>query len=173
MQKIARQQAPRRIMSEGDQSIGSTGTDEFVDSNVGAPRVPEAATTAGYAPEKPKFGGLRETGTNTLTPWVGGKPKADFTELEEASPTFIQATQYRPTSITARTKGQHYRTTGLEPKFKRDGDIQAFQRLVMDHLEDYGMDTITYLKDPGNPKKVITVIKEHGKFNLKKGMQGR
>ena len=134
-----------------DDSAGSTGTTE---SGERAPRDPEtmgydptaeeeddidveipqasggtgASTATPYKPKEPKFGGITKTSTDTYQPWTGGKPKADWTELETKKPLAIQPTQYRPTSITSQAKGQYYRTQGLEPKFGREGDIQAFQR---------------------------------------------
>ena len=158
-------------MSGDTSSAGSTGSDEFVDtSNVGAPRVQEAAETAGlqYRPKMPKMGGVKETGPDTQTPWTGGKPKADWSELENKIPVSIQPTQFRPTSITSQAKARYYRTTGIETKLTRDGNIQAFQRSVLEHLEEHGLDTITYLKDPGDSSKVISVITDHGRFNHKK-----
>ena len=125
----------------------------------------------GFKPRKPKFGGLRKTGTDLYTAWTGGKPKADWSELKTTKPKFIQPTQFRPSSIAARAKGQHYRTTGLTTKFGRDGNLQNFQRQVFEHLEDNGLDTITYLKDPGDHKKVISAVTDYGKFNIDKGIK--
>jgi len=56
-------------------------------------------TAKPFKPKEPKFGGLTEVGTDIWAPWTGGKPKADWSELEENSPTTIIATQYRSTSI--------------------------------------------------------------------------
>ena len=141
---------------------------EYEDINVGAPRVPDqTAQTVGsqFSPVRPKMGGLRETGPETTTPWTGGKPKADWSGLENNKPESIQPTQYRPTSVSAQAKGRYYRTLGLDTKLTRDGDILAFQREVQDHLEDHGLDTNAYLKDPGDSSKVILIIMEHGRFN--------
>jgi len=89
-------------MSDEEASTGTTGTEEIGETNVGVPRA-HAATTAGsqFIPERPKFGGIKETGPDTFTPWTGGKPKADFTGLEEPDPKSIRATQFRPSSISS------------------------------------------------------------------------
>jgi hypothetical protein len=130
-----------------------------------------ATTTAPAMPKKPKFGGLKLTSMGIYTPWTGGKPKADWTELETRTPASIQPTQYRPDSYSSQAKGQYFRTEGLKTKFSRGGNVLAFQRDVFDHLEDHGLDTTTYLKDPGDPTQMVSTVTDHGRFNMDKGIQ--
>ena len=47
-----------------------------------------------FTPTKPKFGNLKQTGPTQWEPWTGGKPKADWTGLEDENPTMIQAKQF-------------------------------------------------------------------------------
>jgi len=46
-----------------------------------------------------------------------------------------------------------------------------FQHDVMEHLEDHGLDTVSYVPDPSNPKEVVSVITDHGRFNLEEGSE--
>ena len=157
-------------MTEEDTSGGSTKP-ELVDINVeasGMPEDTEEPVGSMYSPKKPKHGGLKETGPDTKTAWCGGKPRADYSGLEEENPTTIQPTQYRPNSISGQAKARWYRTMGLTTKLTRDGDILGFERDTIDHLEDHGLDTITYLKDQGDASKVISVVSNHGRFNHSK-----
>ena len=56
-------------------------------------------------------------------------------------------------------------------KFTRDSDLIAFQCQVMDKLEKYGMDMITYLPNPADKTKLVSVITDHGWFTLKEGVK--
>ena len=106
-----------------------------------------------FMPEKPKFGDVTEVGTDTWAAWTGGRPKADWSELEDTQPLSIDPNQYRSTSISSQAKSQYYRTKGFEVKFTRDSDLQTFQKKTLEHLEQYGLDTITHLQDPTDEEK--------------------
>ena len=101
-----------------------------------------------FNPTEPKFGGLNKVDSSKWAAWTGGKPKADWTGLETPSPTYIDAKQYRPTSISSQSKAQYYRVEGLTPKFGRDKDLQVFQRKILEKLVDYGMDTVSFTPAP-------------------------
>ena len=122
--------------------------------------------TAVFKPTTPRFGGVEEVEARNWAAWTGGKPKPDWTGLE-VDPSAIEPTQYRPSSITGKTKSQIHRVKGLEKKFSRGSDLQVFERKVLEHLTQHGMDTISYLKDPTNSSDVVSVVSEHARFNLK------
>lgn len=61
----------------------------------------------------------------------------------------------------------HYRTMGITPKFARNSDLLTFQKMVMDHLTQHGMDTITYLVDPVDKSNTVTIVSKHAQFTLK------
>ena len=67
--------------------------------------------------------------------------------LEDPNPA-IQPNWYRPTSVQGLTKSQYYRTEGLETKMTKEGDLIAFQRLVLAKLEKYGMNTYPTQRTP-------------------------
>ena len=43
----------------------------------------------------------------------------------------------------------------------------TFQRKVMKHLVEHGLDTITYLPDPADKYEMISVVSDHARFNHK------
>ena len=110
------------------------------------------------------MGGLERVGPTDWVPWVGGKPNMPWTGLQNP-PTSVEPQQFRPQSVGSSSKAKHYRTNGLEKKFSRKDDLLTFQRQVMKHLEDYGMDTITYLEDPQSSNEMVSVISDHAKFS--------
>jgi len=97
--------------------------------------------TAVFKPTTPRFGGVKEVEARNWAVWTGGKPKPDWTGLEVPDPLAIKPTQYRPSSITGKTKSQIYRVKGLEKKFSRGSNLQVFERKVFEHLTQHGMDT--------------------------------
>ena len=125
--------------------------------------------TTDYKPDKPILGDVARTGKNTWTAWVGGKPKPDWSGLEDGHPAFIAPTQYRHHSMSSEAKAQAYRVKGLEHKFTRDGDLARFQKEVSKHLIKHGMDTVAYTTNPAKKEEVIFVIDNHGLFSLKRG----
>ena len=133
------------------------------------PTVPVMTTV--YQPTKPKMGGVEKQSDSSFTAWTGGQPNPKWLGLKDPTPSTIMATQYRPTSIGSATKGQHYRTLGVEPKFTRKTDLLTFQKKFMDHLKQHGMDTITYLSDPGNVLQTVSVVNQHAQFTLKEAMK--
>ena len=48
-----------------------------------------ATSITSFKPKKPKFGGIKQVGTDTWAVWTGGKPQNDYLELENTDPTEI------------------------------------------------------------------------------------
>ena len=125
-------------------------------------------TTTGmnnFIPDKPTMGGLEQIGQEHYATWTGGKPNTMWSALEDPNPPDIEPTQYRPTSVSSAAKQQHYRITGLITKFTKDSNLLTFQRDVTDHLNNYGMDTITYLPNPQDSSMMISILTDHAKFD--------
>ena len=120
--------------------------------------------SAPFVPPKPTMGGLKKISDDDWIVWVGGKPSISWVTLAKPNPAAIEATQYRPLSISSSAKAAHYRTTGLKEKFNRNTSILMFQKEVMDHLTSHGMDTITYLPDPSDKTKMVSIITDHDRF---------
>ena len=124
-----------------------------------------------YKPDTPKYGGLTQSGPDYWVPWTGGKPKEDWSGLEKPDPVTTNPNQYRVTSITSSAKSRVYRIKGLEHKLSRTGDLQLFQRKIMDHLVEFGLDTVTYMVDPTEGNRVVSVIDHHSRFEVKEGVK--
>ena len=94
---------------------------------------PKVAGTT-FKPKTPIMGGLLEVALDTYAPWTGGKPKPNWSGLENPKPGVVEPKQHRPTSISSATKSQYYRTLGMESKFSKDKDLLTFQRKVENTL---------------------------------------
>ena len=176
-------QAEEEEVSSG--TVSEEGIDEDILESVRASEeildealVSEKSEDAGAQPSrktykatKPNMGGLCKGEYGDWIAWVGGKPDKDWKGLEEPKPRNIQTGQKRSPRLSDQHKGEYRRRTGLEPCFKREDDLQMFQRQVIDHFEECGLDTITYLPDPGDTSKMISVVTDHGRFNTKKAVQ--
>ena len=124
-----------------------------------------------FRPTTPKFGGIVQVSATEYVAWTGGKPKADFSELENTNPSPIKPNQHRGNSIASRAKQQAYCIAGMETKFNRNGDLLTFQKKIEKHFEQYGLDTITYMVDPSDPTKVVSVLDAHSRFNKSDGVR--
>ena len=154
----AESQSTTSTPREGSDPSMSTEPTVPTTGDAGGPTATVTSTTS-FKPKKPKFGGIKQIGTDTWAAWTGGKPKNDYSELENTNPTEIQPNQYRATSVSAQAKSQSYRRQGLDPKFSKGDDLLLFQTNVMSHLKDHGLDTITYIADPTNLKENVSIIK--------------
>ena len=130
----------------------------------------DAKSDKSFIPPIPIMGGARRQGNEVITPWTGGKPNKGWNGLSEATPKAVHPTQFRPISIGSSTKAQHYRTSGMTPKFSRKHDLLTFQRKLMEHFESYGMDTVTYLPDPTDSQEMVSVVDHHARFTLKEAI---
>lgn len=113
-------------------------------------------------PNSPKFGGLG--GPNVDVPWLGGKPKVDFSGSTRVTPR-------SPLCFVPRDpeKGmKHYKdkTGGQLKKFQR-GDatysLASFADDAKRHMELYGLDTVFYMVDPGT-KELVDIFTSHSRF---------
>ena len=127
---------------------------------------PSAGATTAFRPTSPKHGGVEQVGPDTFAAWTGGKPMADWSGLVNPTPSTIAPNQYRGTSVASRAKSQAYRVMGMDTKFARNGNLLTFQKKVMKHFIQYGLDAITYLTDPTDPTNVVSVLEAHSRFNL-------
>ena len=92
------------------------------------------ASASAQAPTKPNLGGLLPFGTDPAVPWVGGKPKSDWSGLDASVTSPLHSGQYRATSLGGSQKTHAYRTRGLEAKFKRNDNLRNFENRVWTHL---------------------------------------
>jgi hypothetical protein len=124
------------------------------------------ATSPDVTPVTPTMGGLSQLTKNESSLWTGGKPKPDWSGLEGNPQSYTSPNQLRPVSVTASQKGYNHRKAGMATKFKRGDDVYDFQKKVWEHFTDNGLDTVAHLQDPGNPSRMMNVVKEHPRFTL-------
>ena len=120
-------------------------------------------------PIDPIMGKYFETieGSGIWNARLGGKPKGNWSGLDPTANiagTVGSAFRYRPLNPSSDQKGQAYRSKGLSTKFKQGSSVLDFQKLVWDHLEKHGLDTIAYLQDPQDPDKVLSAVTDHPKY---------
>jgi hypothetical protein len=128
-------------------------------------------------PAKPKMGSVIQVGSEFVAV-VGGKPKADWSGLqqeEEPASSAVSPMRHRTASTGI---GYLQRTTGLVPAFavRAGSDFGAFAEKVQRHLDRTGMDTIAYVPDPSDPRRVVSCVTDHARFDpsvMREVLQGR
>ena len=103
-------------------------------------------------------------GSNSYYMVFGGKPKADWSGIEDKSTRTMSDLCFRSMDPVAGQKSTFYRTKGISTKFDSKHSLTDFQRSVWDHLVKYGLDTISYLPDPRDPTKVLCTVNNHAQF---------
>ena len=95
-------------------------------------------------PMKPIMGGLVQIKSDTFA------PNSDWTDLKSSTA--------EPSSFCEQNKG-------LDINFSNEkGDLFSFQCKLLHHLQDMGMDSIMYLKDLGDPTKMVNLLMDHTQF---------
>jgi hypothetical protein len=118
-------------------------------------------------PTEPNNGGVLSNSEGKWDIWIGGKPKYDWSGLDiNATTTFELPNQLHSIHASSAQKGYNYHKTRLEIKFGHNDDLTSFQDAVMDHLIDTGMDSISYLSDPKDATKMISIITSHSCFTI-------
>ena len=133
---------------------------------VGTAGPPTSMTTA-VTPKKPIMGGIVQLTKDEWAAWTGGKPQASWSGLDSSAvDNYDSPNQLRPASSASSTKGYNLRKEGLADKFKRSDDLTIFQRKVLAHLQDTGMDTIAYLPNPIEPSKMIHIVTDYARYSI-------
>ena len=126
-------------------------------------------TTSPGGMTQPTMGGSVKVSPTEESMWTGGVPFCDWSGLDTSVPASTMNTspnQLRPMHVGNSTKGYNLRRTGLTEKFKRNGDLTEFSTDVFKHFRNYGMDTITYVPDPRDSNKMLSVVKEHPRLTV-------
>jgi hypothetical protein len=121
-----------------------------------------------FKPLEPKIGGLIQVSHREWCAWTGGQPKADWSELNGSAPSKPNEDfQLRPSSPGSSQKSTAQREVGLlVAKHKRDAHLLDFAEIVETYLQRNGLDSITYLPNPQDPSKMISIIQHYSKFEL-------
>ena len=114
------------------------------------------------------MGAVLQTDVDKFVAVVGGKPKPDWSGLEEPiTSSVVEGTRHRPTGTSPSAKGQERRRKGQEPAFKIGANLKDFIENVEKHLEETGMDTIAYVQDPADPNRVSSCVADYPRFNTR------
>jgi len=125
-----------------------------------------ATSAPSFKPAVPTMGALEQTSSTDFCPWVGGKPKADWSGLEATTPTRKYDGQLRPTSPGSAQKSTAYRSTGIDSPFAKGDNFLDFIAEIWDLMQMRGLDTIAYLQDPTDPTKMISILEYHSRYTL-------
>ena len=99
--------------------------------------------------------------------WTGGKPKHDWSGFDgSASPSNTNPNQLRPSGVSSQQKSYRARTASLEEKLKPGDAIKPFADRLWTKLQDFGLDTITYVPDPQDPTKMVSVLEDYPRISL-------
>ena len=128
-----------------------------------------STTTTGTSPmctvfwqTKPIMGGLVQIKSDNFAAWTGETPNADSTHLKISTAEPQQSSQIHPMLDNS---SFHEWSKGLDTKFSKEkGYLFSFQHNLLHHFQDMGMDTITYLKDPGDLTKMVNLLTDHTWF---------
>ena len=154
------------------QPTTATGTISTVatgDSNVSDTVAPPPTDYDANKPPKPIMGDLVALSKTEWSAWTGGKPIYTWTGLDPSARIYhTSPNQLRPPLASSAQKGYNYRRTGLtkDLQFHPKSDLAVFQNAIWKHLRNTGMDTISYLPDPEDPTKMVSVVTNHARFTL-------
>jgi hypothetical protein len=129
---------------------------------------PLPATSSSYIqPPKPIMGGLLQSTYGEFGPWTGGRPLYDWSGLDSMWVTKSKSpNQLHPTSSSGAQKSYNYHQKGLKTSFDRSSDLSVFQTALLKKLQDTGLDTITYIPHPKDPKDMISILQYYASFTL-------
>jgi hypothetical protein len=98
---------------------------------------------------------------------LGESPNPAGLASKTAPPPTSLPTNFAPLILPQPRKDiANYRKKGLDTKFSKTNDLALFQKQVLKHLVDCGMDLIAYVEDPANSSVMSNVIKEYTRFTL-------
>ena len=112
-----------------------------------------------FKPPQPHMGGIIQIKHDAFAAWTGGVPLADWSGLADPSKDkFRQSSQLR---LLTDESGQEERSKGFDDKFEKDHDLFKFQRRLLERYKLRGLDSVTYLLDPSDNKKMINILTNH------------
>jgi hypothetical protein len=113
------------------------------------------------------MGGLLQSTHGEFEPWTGGRPLYDWSGLDSTWVTKSKSpNQLHPTGSHGAQKSYNYRQKGLKTSFDRGSDLSVFQTALLKKLQDTGLDTITYMPHPKDPKDMVSILQYYASFTL-------
>ncbi len=122
----------------------------------------QMTTSSFLIPTAPKMGDIVQITSTKYSAWTGGKPKVYWCGLDDAALMEYESPHLlHPASVYSQQKVYNTHKVGLLEKIEKGGDVVAVQTNVLKHLQDTGMDAISYLPNPQDPTTMINVIENH------------
>ena len=90
-----------------------------------------------HVPPTPRMGGMHIIPSGEHVAWTGGKPNRCWTMLANppaAGSPPSSPEKYRSSSVGSAQKSRNYRTKGLDPKFKKNDNLQVFRDRIWSHF---------------------------------------
>jgi hypothetical protein len=113
------------------------------------------------------MGGLLQSTYGEFEPWTGERPLYDRSGLDTTWVTKSKSpNQLHPISSTGAQKSYNYCQKGLKTLFDCSSDLSVFQTALLKKLKDTGLDTITYMLHPKDPKDMVSVLQYDASFTL-------
>ena len=109
-----------------------------------------------FWPMKPTMGSLVQIKSDTYVAWMGGIPNSDQTDLK-ISPSSPPRSAPCLMTLVSMSRAKVW----MSKLSKQKGDLFSFQHKLLWHFPHMGMDTITYLKDPEDPTKMVNLLMDH------------
>ena len=117
----------------------------------------------------PLMGDVFENGTANAAAWTGGKPKADWTGLEDPARGMFSPNCIRNAKTGEKVKTYNFRIAAPLQKFAVGDDtfdIAAYTKVVLDHMNDTGMDTVMHIASQMDATTMVNIIKNNEQVTL-------
>ena len=98
-----------------------------------------------HVPPTPHRGGMHTIHSGEHVAWPGRKPNRRWTMLANpptAGSPLSSPEKYHSSSMGSAQKSRNYCTKGLDPKFKKNDNLQVFRHRIWSHFLDHGLDTV-------------------------------
>lgn len=142
----------------------STSSTTPAPSSAASSSAAPSSSASSSTPSAPRFGGL--AGPNLSEPWIGGKPKDDYSGTTSSRPATVLC--YVPADPSKYSKIYLAKTSSSSKLFDpsdKSFTLASFATDVWIHLQKYGMDTVFYFKDQSSGGEMIDIINNHPRFS--------
>jgi hypothetical protein len=113
------------------------------------------------------MGRLLQSTHGEIEPWMGGRSLYDWSGLDSMWVMKSKSlNQLHPTSLSGAQKSYNYCQKGLKTSFDCGSDLSVFQTALLKKLQDTGLDTITYMPHPKDPKDMVSILQYYASFML-------
>ena len=136
----------------------------------GPPVVPAILPVPRFIPPKPIMAAAFAEAFDGAKDWntqFGGKPNFLWTGLDttfNSSLTYKSPNAKRFLNEFQNAKQYEKRTVGLKIKFTEKANLNDFKMQTYAELLKHGLDTITFVHDPSDNTKMVSVVKDHPRF---------